>query len=129
MRKALVALVLQPREHFLHQMPTLREEFICAVSGRLININIKYLAEREKQLAREDEIRAGDDDQNPKEYGMRTFIPPSLTDSDEYWHHVATKCFAISTQLGPPTFFLTFTMNPYWHEYQALKRDSGTFAD
>jgi hypothetical protein len=41
MRKALIAFVLQSREHFLHQMPTLREEFICAISGRLININIK----------------------------------------------------------------------------------------
>jgi hypothetical protein len=129
MRKALIAFVLQSREHFLHQMPTLREEFICAISGRLINIKIKDVAEREKELTREDEMREGYDDQNPKEYGMRTFIPLSLTDSDEYWHHVATKRFAISTQLGPPTFFLTFTMNPYWHEYQALRRDTGTFVE
>jgi hypothetical protein len=60
---------------------------------------------------------------------MRTFILPSLTHGHECWHHVATKSFAISTQLGPPTFFLTFTINPYWHEYQALKRDTDTFAD
>jgi hypothetical protein len=78
-------------------------------------------------FAWEDEIRDENSDGVPKEYGLRTFIPPSLTASDEYWHHVATKCFALSTQLGPPTFFLTFTMNPYWSEYQALRRTGELF--
>jgi hypothetical protein len=108
-RKSLISLILQPCGHFLHQMSTLREEFICAVSGRLFNLRIKYLAMVQKrQLAKENKIR----DQNPteKEYGVRTFIPPSFTDSDEYWHRVATKCVALSGELGSPTFFLTFTM-------------------
>jgi hypothetical protein len=48
MRKCLIALVMQPHQHFLHTMATLREELLCAVAGRLIDINIKYLAEREK---------------------------------------------------------------------------------
>jgi hypothetical protein len=112
-RKVLISLVLQPRDHFIHQLITLREEFTCAVFGRLVNLNIKFIAQaRRRHFAREDEIL----DQNPegssKEYGLRLFIPPSLTDSDEYCRHVATKCLPISTQLGSPTFFLTFTMNP-----------------
>jgi hypothetical protein len=41
----------------------------------------------------------------------------------------ATKCFAISTQLGPPMFFLTFTMNPYWTNDQVLKPGESLFAD
>jgi hypothetical protein len=128
-RKVAIALILQGREHFIHQMPTLREEFVCAISGRLINLNIKYLAQTERTFAQEDELQADAGDQEPKEYGLRTFIPPSLTDSDEYWHDVATRCFAISAKFGAPTFFLTFTMNPYWPEYQALKRESGNFGD
>jgi hypothetical protein len=36
MRKSLIALVMQPRGYFLHEMGTLREEFICALSGRLV---------------------------------------------------------------------------------------------
>jgi hypothetical protein len=129
-RKALISLILQPRDHFIHQLTTLREEFVCAVSGRLVNLRIRFLAKAQRSyFAREDEIRGQTAEGMPKEYGMRTFIPPSLTDSDEYWRHVATKCFAISTQFGAPTFFLIFTMNPYWIDYQSLKRDNGTFAD
>jgi hypothetical protein len=127
-RKTAIALVLQPREHFIHAMAMLREEFICAVSGRLSNLRIKFLAQAEKRyFVREDEVRAGD--VGEKEYGMRAFIPASLTDSAEYWGEVATKCFAISTQFGAPTFFLTFTMNPYWCEFEALKRGPGTYSD
>jgi hypothetical protein len=37
--------------------------------------------------------------------------------------------FSSFNAVRPPTFFLTFTMNPYWAEYQALKRDRGTFSD
>jgi hypothetical protein len=124
-----MALITPPRGYFLHGMGTLRAEFACALSERLVNLNIKYLAEREKELFQEDEIRADGEQGNEKEFGIRTFIPPSLTDSDEYWHHVASRCFGISTQLGAPTFFLTFTMNRYWPEYQALRRADGNFAD
>jgi hypothetical protein len=132
MRKVLISLILQPRNYFLHQLTTLREEFICAVFGRLVNIRIKFMVEAQKRyFAREDEIRQEtvENTTKDKDYGLRQFIPPSITDSDEYWHHVALKCFAISSQFGPPTFFLTFTMNPYWHEYQALKRGNDVFAD
>jgi hypothetical protein len=126
-RKVLISLILQPRDHFIHSLATLREEFICAVSGRLVNLKIKFLAQAQRRcFAREDEIRGENSESAPKEYGLRTFIPPSLTDSDQYWHQVAMKCFALSTQLGAPTFFLTFTMNPYWIDYQSLKRGDQT---
>jgi hypothetical protein len=45
MRKSLIALVMPPRGYCLHEMGTLREEFICALSGRPVNLNITYLAE------------------------------------------------------------------------------------
>jgi hypothetical protein len=127
-RKVLISFILQPRDHFIDQLTTLREEFICAVYGRLINITITFLAQAQRRcFAREDEIRDENSDGVPKEYSLGTFIPPALTASDEYWHPIAPKWFALSTPLGPPTFFLTFTMNPYWAKYQALKRDRGTF--
>jgi hypothetical protein len=97
-RKVLIALILQRRDHFIHQLGTLREEFSCGVCGRLINLDIKDRAQVQRRcFAREDEIRGENSDGVPKEYSLRTFIPPSLVDMDENWHHVAAKCFAIST--------------------------------
>jgi hypothetical protein len=105
-RRALISLILQPRDHFIHQLIALREEFICAVFGRLVNLNIKFIAQAQRQyFAKKDEILDQNPEGGPKEYGRRTFIPPSLTDSNESWRHIAAKCFAISTLLGSPTFF------------------------
>jgi hypothetical protein len=56
-------------------------------------------------------------------------IPTKMTDTDQYWHAVAEKCFIFSTQIGSPTLFLTFRMNPYWPEYESLKRGSENFSD
>jgi hypothetical protein len=110
----LISLILQPRDNYIHRLTTLHEEFIRAIAGHSINLSITFPAQAQRHcFAREDEIRGENFEAIPKEYGMRTFIPSSLTDSDEYWHRVATKYFALSTQLDPPTFFLTFTMNLY----------------
>jgi hypothetical protein len=104
-RKVLISLILQPRDHFIHQLITLREAFICAVFGRLVNLNIKFVAQAQRQyFAGEDEILDQNPEGTPKEYGLRTFTPPILTDNDEYWRHVATKWFTISTLLGSPAF-------------------------
>jgi hypothetical protein len=35
-RRVLICLLLQPREHFIHSLETLREEFMCATYGRLV---------------------------------------------------------------------------------------------
>jgi hypothetical protein len=47
-RKVLISLILQPRDHFADQLITLREEFICAVFGRLVNLNIKFIAQAQR---------------------------------------------------------------------------------
>jgi hypothetical protein len=39
-RKVLISLALQPGDHFIHQLITLRKEFICAAFGCLVNLNI-----------------------------------------------------------------------------------------
>jgi hypothetical protein len=91
----LISLVLQPRNLFIHQLRTLREELVSAVLDRLVNLKIKFLAQIQKQcFAGEYEILDQNPDERSKEYGPITFIPPSLTDRDEYWNHIATKCFA-----------------------------------
>jgi hypothetical protein len=78
----LISLILQPRDQFIHQLITLREESICAVFGRLFNLNIKFIAQAQRRyFARENEILDQNPEGIPKEYGLRTFIPPSLTDS------------------------------------------------
>jgi hypothetical protein len=102
----LISLILQTRDHLIHQLITLREEFICAIFRRLITLNIKFITQAQKQcFAREDEILNQNPEGSPKEYGLRTFIRPSLTDTDEYWRHVATKRFAISTSWALRPFF------------------------
>jgi hypothetical protein len=78
---------------------------------------------------REDEVHGLSGDGEVKEYGVRQFIPASLPNSAEYLGEVVTKCFALSTQFGVPTFFLPFTMNLYLLEFMALKRGEGTFSD
>jgi hypothetical protein len=56
-RKVLICVMLQRRDHFVHALETLREEFICSVSGRLVNIAINWLlAAQRNHFAREDEI-------------------------------------------------------------------------
>jgi hypothetical protein len=99
-RKVLICLMLQPRDHFLHVLEILREEFLGSVSGRLINMHINWLfAAQRSYLAREDEIQGIDGAENgEKEFGLRSFIPSALTDTDQYWHGVAEKCFALSTR-------------------------------
>jgi hypothetical protein len=111
-RKVSVSFFWQPRDRFIHQMTSFREEFICPVSGHCVNFNIKFLAQAQRgRFAREDETHGGISKGIPRESGLGTLISPSLIDSDQYWRHPATKCFAISTQLGCPTLFPPFTMN------------------
>jgi hypothetical protein len=85
-RKVVICLMLQLRNHFLHALDTLREEFLCSVSSRLINIHINWLlAAQRSYLAREDEIRGIDGAENgEKGFGLRSFILSALTDTDQY---------------------------------------------
>jgi hypothetical protein len=83
-RKVLTSFILSSRDHFVYQLNALREEFICAVSGRLVDLTMACLSRGQKRcFAREDAIRGESSDSSPKEYGLRTFIHPSLTDSDK----------------------------------------------
>jgi hypothetical protein len=85
-RKVLISVILLSRDHFIHQLINLREDFICAVFGRLVNLNRKFIVQAQRRyFARENEILDQNPERSPKEYGLRTFISPSLTDMDEYW--------------------------------------------
>jgi hypothetical protein len=123
--------MLQGGDHFIHGLETLREEFLCAASARLMNISLKWrLATQRGYFTIEDEIRERDGGENgEKEYRLRSFIAASMIDVDQYWHGVREKCFALSSQMGAPTFFLTLTMNPYWLEYQIFKRGNAQVSD
>jgi hypothetical protein len=130
-RKVLIYLILQPKDHFIHSLETLREEFLCVTYGQLLNLQLKLLfGAQTASLAREDEVRGeGNLDNLVNEFELRSLIPSSITDTDQYREGVKEKCFAVATKPGPPTFFLTFTMDPYWREYQSLKRGTGNFSD
>jgi hypothetical protein len=72
-RKALISLILQPGDHFIHPLTTLREEVISAVSCRLINLKITFLAHIQRRcIARKDEIRGQSSEATPEEDGLMT---------------------------------------------------------
>ena len=124
-RRCIVSLLF--RDYFLNQFYLLREEFLCAQYGRLLNMKIQYYLKAEKSyFAREDEIK---DPNLLKEYGEKTFIPTFLTNFDFYWKNLQNRCFTLSSILGHPTFFLTITFNPYWPEVVALKRAPTAYGD
>jgi hypothetical protein len=74
-KKAVMALAIQPPKHAIHQMSTLSAMFMGAVFGRLINLDIRLWVEAERALAKEDELRGDEADEPPREYGVRTFVP------------------------------------------------------
>jgi hypothetical protein len=86
-RKVLICLVFQPRKHFIHLLETLREEFLCATNGRRVNPEAKWLLRAEAAcLAREDEVKGkGNRDNQFDKFGLRSFIPSSMTHTDQYW--------------------------------------------
>jgi hypothetical protein len=83
-------------------METLKEKFLCVTYERLVNIQVKWLLAAQHSLrAREDETsRADINDNQEKEFGLRTSIPAPVTDSGQYWHAVKQKYFALSNKLG-----------------------------
>jgi hypothetical protein len=71
--------MFRPQDHFIHQLTTLREDFICAFADRLVNLNIEFQAETQRRsFVKEDGIGREISEDDPVEYGLRTFIDPSL---------------------------------------------------
>jgi hypothetical protein len=83
--KVSICLISQGRDHFSDGLETLREEFLCHVSRRLVNISLKWmLAAQRIYLATEDEIRESEGRENgEEEFGLRIVIPDSMTDAGE----------------------------------------------
>jgi hypothetical protein len=123
--------MLQPWDDSIHAMEKLREEFLCAASGRLVNIAVKWLWGAERNIfAREDELPGIDcSESGEKDLGLRIFISSLTTDTGQSWNYVDEKCFTLSSQMSPWTFFVGLTMNSYWPNHQALKTVSGNYSD
>ena len=58
-----------------------------------------------------------------QDFGIKTFIPSTLTGSPAYWNEISKHGFYLSMILGAPTFLITFTENPKWHEIEALNTE------
>jgi hypothetical protein len=118
-QKVVIYMMLQSWDPFLHVLKTLREGFIGAVSARLANIAATCVFGGQRSVfASEDGIRGIDRyESGQEEFELRIFLLSSMTGTDQYWHGVAEKCFALSSQMRPPTFFLKLTMNLYWPNY------------
>ena len=123
MRCALRAICLQPPSSYIKHCSVLLDEYLCAGYGRDMQIKINELFNIQKTLMREDEIRNQSSDSNTTNFGIKTFIPSNLTGSPAYWSEVSKHGFYLSMILGAPTFFITFTENPKWHEVEALNTE------
>ena len=122
-RYCLKAMCLMGKDYFLNKCPFLREEYICSVYGRLMQMRINFQFNLQMKILNEKEVRNGDifenGNQNLKQ-GIKTYIPASITGSPEYWKSVADGAFYLTLILGPPKFFITITENPHWNEIAAL---------
>jgi hypothetical protein len=75
-QKVLISLILQRRDHFVHQLITLREEIVCAVFSRLINLNKKFLAQAQRRcFASENEILDQNLDRMKKNMDLYVSLP------------------------------------------------------
>ena len=125
MKRICICLCMQPQSHYFHRLISLREEYICTVYGRWMKRKVEKEKQRQMLVRKENEIRSGTvNSSNDNQIGVQTFIPASFTGSDTYWHQLQNKAFLLTVSLGPPTFFMTITMNPYWPELIAIDPDN-----
>ena len=125
MKYALKAICLQPPNSFIKQCSVLLDEFLCSCYGRLMQIRINKEFNLQLQMRRQDEVQSknGSNITQKDQFGEKTYIPATLTGSPSYWKNVSKNGFYLSLVLGPPTFFITITENPKWHEIAALNTE------
>lgn len=122
LRYSVISMCMQSPDYYFNQCSALREEFICSVYGRLIQLRINYEFNRQKQLFMKKEISPNMIQKDLK-YGIKTYIPSSFTGSAQYWKKVTNQGFYLTLILGPPKFFVTITFNPKWNEVTALNNN------
>jgi hypothetical protein len=115
-RTPLICFMLQPRKLYIHKFEALLEAFLCPVSGHPVNISENWLIDAQRRFCpREDDAR-GFETSNTAEkgFGLRRFVPASMTNTSTCWHKATQKYFALCSQIGPSTFLLILIMNPDW---------------
>lgn len=122
LKYSVISMCMQSPDYYFNQCSALREEFICSVYGRLIQLRINYEFNRQKQLFMKKEISPNMIQKDLK-YGIKTYIPSSFTGSAQYWKKVTNQGFYLTLILGPPKFFVTITFNPKWNEVTALNNN------
>ena len=120
MKYALKSICLQPPDSYVKHCAVLLDEYLCAGYGRYMQIKVNKEFSRQLQMVQQNEFNGPKDPANQDEFGIKTYIPSSLTGSPTYWNNVSKSGFYLSMILGPPTFFITITENPKWHEVAAL---------
>ena len=58
------------------------------------------------------------DDADPAQLGRKQILPSSYHGGDRFMQQKCQDSLAIVRKYGKPTFFITFTANPYWPEIQ-----------
>ena len=130
MRFALRAICLQPPQSYCKQCSVLLDEYLCSGYGRDLQIKVNKAFQIQMSLLSQKEALNGLNesvsesyDKDKNQFGIKTFIPATFTGSPAYWNSVAKNGFYLSMILGAPTFFITMTENPHWHEISALNTE------
>ena len=128
MRYALRAICLQPPTSYCKQCSVLLDEYLCSGYGRDMQIKVNKAFQIQLSLINQKEALERCENQINKtksnnEFGIKTFIPATLTGSPSYWNSVSKNGFYLSMILGAPTFFITMTENPHWHEIASLNTE------
>ncbi len=115
------ALMMQPHDHWIHKLGTLREEFMIHQYCKLIYCQTEYWLNKQRLNAKEKYLDPNYSGTSISD-GIKTFIPKSMTGAT-YWKEIQNNGFILSSKFGAPTFFLTFTTNPDWPEFADVGED------
>ena len=119
-RYSLISMCMQNPSYYFNRCSALKEEFICSVYGRILQLRINYQFNLQKNLYMKKEIFSNSNQTDNLKYGIKTYVPSTFTGSYQYWRKVSNQGFYMTLILGPPKFFVTITFNPKWNEVVAL---------
>lgn len=121
-KQARILFMQDNRTCWFHKLKLLREAYVVDIYGRIQDNKLSYLLKCMPSLIKENEakkLEAGEELSNDDE-GSKSFLPSSFIGSNNYWNNLCHCACDLAARIGPPSFFLTITMNPYNYDSYGL---------
>ena len=94
---------------------------------RLSLVRREQTARRASRASLEEALSASDVDASS--LGACSYLPASVPGSPRHLKRLRLDALELARRLGPPTFFITLTCNPYWPEIVRELKPGQTAAD